>query len=157
MDYSKINIEKFTKYLMAYGCEILPPTNQYELLRFKGKSVGIIYTSGKVNSKYTSNAINCYRKGLKWNGGPVNTGRKKSYKKQKIKLLERDGTKCFFCDKELGDDITLEHLISLNQGGKNELSNMVLAHEKCNQDASHLPLNEKVNIAVKNRIANYGK
>lgn len=34
----------------------------------------------------------------------------------------------------MGDDITVEHLIALSCGGKNDLSNMVLAHQKCNQE-----------------------
>lgn len=32
-----MNIEKFKNWLTDRGCEILPSTNQYEKLRFKGK------------------------------------------------------------------------------------------------------------------------
>lgn len=52
----------------------------------------------------------------------------------------------------MGDDITVEHLIALSCGGKNDLSNMVLAHQKCNQEVRNLPISEKVKVAIKNRI-----
>ena len=52
----------------------------------------------------------------------------------------------------MGDDITVEHLIALSCGGKNDLSNMVLAHQKCNQAVLNLPISEKVKVAIKNRI-----
>ena len=87
-----------------------------------------------------------------WNGAPQSTGRKKSYKKQKKQLLDRDGSDCFYCAKPLGEDITVEHLINLTSGGKNNLANMVLAHDQCNYDAGAKPLNEKVKIAIDARL-----
>lgn len=146
-----LNIESFKDWLVLQGCEILPKTNEYESLRFKGKEVGVIYTSGKTSNKYTLIAITCFLKKKKWNGNPVNVGRKQGYKKEKIKLLERDGHWCFYCRHPLEDDITLEHLIPLVSGGKNMLSNMVLCHEKCNQEAGILTIVEKVNLAIKKR------
>ena len=67
-------------------------------------------------------------------------------------MIERDGTCCFYCGNEMGDDITVEHLIALSCGGKNDLSNMVLAHQKCNQEVRNLPISEKIKVAIKNRI-----
>lgn len=146
-----MNIEKFKTWLVARGCEILPITNDYEALRFKGSQIGVLYTSGRVNSPYTGRAITCFQTGKGWDGAPVKTGRYAGYRKQKEALLHRDGDTCFYCSKSLGDDITVEHLIALSCGGKNELSNMVLAHLQCNQAVGNKPIVEKVKIAIKMR------
>jgi len=145
------NINKFKKWLISQGCEILPLTNEYEELRFKGRHVGVLYGSGKTSNQYTNNAILCWRSGLKWDGGPVKVGRNSSSKKQKILLIERDGSNCFYCGKPLGEDITIEHLMALNNGGKNSLGNMVLAHRWCNNEAGTLNIVEKVNFAINKR------
>lgn len=74
--------------------------------------------------------------------------------KRKAQLLERDGDLCFFCNEHLGEDITLEHLISLTKGGKDNLENSVLAHEECNLKAGNLPIFEKVKLAIELRSKN---
>lgn len=145
------DINKFSKWLTKMGAEILPNTNEYEALRFKGREVGVLYKSGKVSNNYTSEAIRCFHLNTKWNGRPVNVGRKPGYKKEKAQLLKRDGSNCFLCGKPLGDDITLEHLIALSCGGKNNLSNMVLMHEACNQEVDNIPISKKVEIAIQRR------
>lgn len=144
--------EKLKNWLRNNGAEILPVTNDYELLRFKGSEVGIIYKSGKHGNKYTTNAVNCFKSGRKWNGRPLNVGRKNSYKAQKKRLLIRDGNDCFFCCKPLGDDVTVEHLVSLVQGGKNTLGNMVLSHEECNNQAGNATVKQKIDIRISNLI-----
>lgn len=146
-----MDVAKFKIWLSERGCEILPPTNQYEAVRFKGRETGIVYTTGKTNGRFTTEAVRAFQTGGKWNGAPVSTGRHPGYRKEKARLLERDGSRCFFCGEELGDDITVEHLISLNRGGLNQLSNMVLAHSRCNQEAGTLPIYQKVEIAIRNR------
>jgi len=152
MTHSKFNIEKFSKWLTDRGAEILPLTNEHEILRFKGKETGVIYKSGKVNSSYASKAFWSFKFNKKWDGGPINTGRQNSYKKEKALLLQRDGTDCFYCGHSLGEDITLEHLIALSSGGKNSLSNMVLSHKNCNQNVNNISINEKVKLAISQRL-----
>ncbi len=146
-----VNKEKFIKWLLSNGAEILPVSNEYEEVRFKGTEVGVLYKSGKTSNYYTKNTIQCYQKARRWSGKPISTGRKPTYKREKLMLLKRDGNRCFYCHKRLGNDITLEHLIGLTSGGLNILSNMVLAHKKCNYDVGNKPLNEKVEIAIFNR------
>lgn len=148
---TKTRLKKFETYLRHHGCEILPVTNEHEAIRFRGKQVGVLYKSGGVSGSYVTEALIAFDKGLNWTGGPVSTGRRSNYKKEKAKLLERDGDNCFYCGKSLGDDITLEHLINLSAGGINTLANMVLAHEQCNFDTKTMTLAEKVNFAIKNR------
>lgn len=80
-----------------------------------------------------------------------NIGRKKDYAKEKKALIIRDGKACFYCGNLLESDVTVEHLISLVSGGTNTLANMVLAHEKCNNEAGNKTIVEKVNYALKLR------
>ena len=148
---NKNDIPKFKQWLIDRGCEILPPTNEYEILRFKGRQTGVFYSSGKTSNTYSNEAYIAFKTKKHWNGGIVKTGRQQSYKKEKIHLLERDGADCFLCGKPLLEDITLEHLIALSSGGKNEISNMVLMHEKCNHQVKNIPISDKVKLAIKYR------
>lgn len=148
--------KKFIKWLENYGCEILPPSNEYEAVRWRGKKVGIFYTSGKCNSEYARKARKHYKSNLSWDGGPVSTGRKKTYLKEKEALLERDGDCCFFCGEKLGDDITIEHLIALSRGGQNYLSNMVLAHSECNNKVGNMSISDKFKYALKTQLKKHG-
>ena len=141
---------RFKSWLIQQGGEVLPVTNEHEAIRFKGRQTGVLYKSGKVSNEYAREAILAFCQNKKWKGSPIKMKRK-NYKRQKSFLLERDGDCCFFCGNELGDDITVEHLISLSSGGKNTLSNMVLAHEACNQQVSNKPIFEKVQIAINQR------
>lgn len=145
------SIPKIIAWLQAQGAEILPNTSSHEALRFKGSEVGVIYKSGKTSGTYAIHMLVAFSNGTKWDGAPVSTGRESSYKKYKALLLKRDGTKCCFCDTELGEDITLEHWIPLTAGGLNILSNMALAHGSCNQSQGFKPLNEKIAFAIKMR------
>lgn len=145
-------IEKFKLWLKERGAHILPVSNEYESLRFKGSKVGVFYKSGKHSGEYALNAYKCFSKGMAWDGRPVKTARKTKYTKEKKQLIKRDGTNCFYCGNPLEEDITLEHLIPLTSGGNNELYNMVLAHEKCNQKMGCSGINDKVNFAIKTRV-----
>lgn len=147
-----MNIEKFKKWLSDRGCEILPLTNDWESLRFKGREVGVLYKSGKTSNLYTRTAIEAFQRNKKWNGKPVNVGRKSSYRKEKVKLIDRDGRDCFFCGGSMEDDITVEHLIALSSGGKNSLDNMVLCHQACNNKVNNMPIGDKVKFAIECRI-----
>lgn len=63
-------------------------------------------------------------------------------------LLKRDGGACSICggplNKELGPDdphaITIDHAVPRAAGGSSELSNLRLAHRKCNQLRGAVPL-----------------
>lgn len=143
---------KFETWLQQNGAEILPNTNEFEEIRFKGSEIGVKYKSGKYSNLYAENAYKSYCFNKKWDGRPVRVERKKTYLKEKKAILKRDGTACFYCGGLLEDDITLEHLIPLTAGGLNNLSNMVLAHEQCNNKMNHKGLVEKVCYALKVRV-----
>lgn len=149
------DLSKFTKELVAAGAEILAPTNPYEELRFRTRlGVGVIYRS---------------RKGRTWNAeaelarehlaakkgslAPVEVKGRRKDKGTVNALLKRDGDDCFFCGTELGDDITVEHLVAIAHGGPNHISNLFLAHRQCNFNAGHLSAPEKVDRAIQLRGA----
>ena len=142
-------IDHFKEWLTARGCEILVPTNSYEVLRFKGKTVGVIYKDirDRISSYFgeAKEAWDCYINNKTYRGAE---------KIKRIKLpirimtlLKRDGRNCFYCDKEMQDEeITLEHLLSITHGGKNHISNLALAHRECNKLGSHKSIVEKVKL-----------
>ena len=61
-----MDIQGFKIWLTKNGCEILAPTNQYEAVRFKGKFVGVMYTSGRFSSPYAANAYDCFVFKMRW-------------------------------------------------------------------------------------------
>lgn len=145
----EIDLNKFTKWLQDQGGEILPLTNQWEVLRFRGTEVGVLYSSGKTNGSFASASVLQFAESKgqgRWKGRPTATTRVKQGGKVRKRLAQRDGSLCFFCLEELGRDITIEHLIPLTAGGTDRLGNKVLAHKACNQKAGSRPLLEKIQI-----------
>jgi hypothetical protein len=62
-------------------------------------------------------------------------------------LRSRDGSECFYCGVEMeSEDITLEHLLSVKDGGTSNLANLVLTHRRCNEMAADLPVIAKVKL-----------
>lgn len=60
--------------------------------------------------------------------------RKKSYRRDKKRLLARD-PRCYWCKCELNTQTaTLDHVIPLARGGSNATDNLVLSCEPCNKD-----------------------
>ena len=148
-----VDINKFKFWLESLGAEVLPCTNEYELLRFKGSEVGVLYKSGKFSGQYVADAIQAFKSNSKWKGRPLRSNRKGGTKR-KIQLIKRDGTKCFFCKNEMHEDITVEHLVPLSSGGKNSYSNMVLTHEACNLKAGNKTIREKIELIIEMRSDN---
>lgn len=50
-------------------------------------------------------------------------------------LLARDGNRCCWCKREFSADLhpTFEHVIPISRGGKNNLGNLMLACQPCNE------------------------
>ncbi|MEW5251805.1 HNH endonuclease [Microbulbifer sp. 2201CG32-9] len=147
---SEKRIISFMKWLGNQGAEMLPITNEYEVIRFRcSKGVGVVYRNSKgrlsVSSPLVTEALNAYFSNGKWAGKGKPT--KRFYgNKRKLQLLKRDGDECFYCGKPLDTDATVEHLVALSQRGPNRLENLVLAHKSCNQKADNLPVIEKVRL-----------
>ena len=62
------------------------------------------------------------------------TAKQRMWRVQAVR--KRDGYRCWLCHKKFRGDfeITIDHAIPKARGGTNELSNLRLAHERCNHD-----------------------
>lgn len=58
-------------------------------------------------------------------------------------LLDRDGSDCWVCGHELGDNMTIEHKVARANGGTWAFGNLALAHIECNRALARLPLAAK--------------
>ncbi|MFE6075737.1 HNH endonuclease [Paenibacillus sp. NPDC057886] len=56
-------------------------------------------------------------------------------KEKKLKVLKRDSYVCHYCGA-YGD--TVDHVIPMSKGGRNALSNLVCACEKCNRERGNM-------------------
>ncbi|MDP5211188.1 HNH endonuclease [Microbulbifer sp. 2205BS26-8] len=152
---SEKRIIKFIKWLTSQGAEMLPTSDKREAVRFRcSQGIGVIHRNSKglysVSGPVATEAVIAYFSGEKWARKAKPTVR--SYvNKRKKELLKRDGNECFYCGRSLGEDVTEEHLVALNQGGPDRLENLVLAHRACNNDAGNLPVIEKVRLREKMR------
>lgn len=147
-------IEGFKAFLTARGCDVLAPTNEWELLRFKAAGrTNVVYTNSKrgiaVVGPDIAPAAASFVNGQSWK--PAGAARKDALNSRRrrvlvARLIERDGTNCFCCGKPLGDDATVEHLVSQAHGGPSRIGNLALAHAECNQAGGHLSVIEKIKL-----------
>lgn len=159
----------FKAFLAERGCDVLAPTNKYEALRFKRAGrTNVVYR--KANGRFTlvgtdiDLAVAAFtsveRKGR---GGhkvtmiipPAVEARRAKLRGSAVHkaLLSRDGDRCFYCGRKLGNDQSREHLVAAANGGTDRLDNLVLAHHACNAKAGELPLIDKIKLRDKLRKA----
>ncbi|WP_319798282.1 hypothetical protein [Nitrobacter sp.] len=144
----------FRAFLTRSGCTVLDPVSQWEVLRFIvfGR-INVIHRNRRGEFSAAAgpdidHAATAFLTGKPWS--PI--GRPKrltsSARRQRIRsqLLRRDGSKCFFCGSDLGDDVTIEELLPVAHGGVRVLANCALAHAECNVKAGHLSVVEKVRL-----------
>lgn len=148
--------EAFLNWLSRNGAEILSPVDENELVRFictsRISSVWRSKNRGLTFNGASAAAWHAFTHAKPWRAVPKPSRRGL---RPKIRaLLDRDGTLCFFCRQELGEDITVEHLLCATFGGVDHMANLALAHGTCNKSAGNLSLAEKINIHVKGRIKN---
>lgn len=142
-------VRKFSEWLSARGAELLKPTNQYELIRFRtGAGVSVLYQKDNGRVTHTGEsaaAFNAYEKGHSWRA--VERTKRRASHVIRETLLDRDGSACFYCGKTMPpEDRTIEHLVSATHGGPNHISNLFLAHGECNKMAGHLSAPEKIKL-----------
>lgn len=158
MNFSIKQLKKFKDWLAAQGSELLPLTNEFELIRFRCRlGTGVLYTGRKgisVSSQFVQDAIDCFIHQRKWNGKGKPSKRIMG-SKIKRQLIDRDGNECFYCGKMMtAKEMTTEHIFSINQGGTNHIANMTLAHFECNQKAGHMTVVDKIKLRDKLRLDN---
>lgn len=147
------------EFLAKGGAEILNTTNPWEVARFKCvHGVCVIYQNAKGKYSFSDenahNAFAAWRDNGKWSAGAI-SGRIQRKTVEEL-IVERDGACCFFCGKAdfsaSGGKPTLEHLLSISDGGNNHMANLVLACRPCNTEAGSLPIIEKVRLRERKRI-----
>lgn len=146
----KKTIVKFKDFLTARGAEILTPTNEYEVLRFRSLAgVSVVYTGrrGITMTAESEKAFQAFQNNSPWSAGVFTHGRMDPNRRSvKVRtLFARDGDRCFYClnPMECGKE-TIEHLLPIAHGGNHHLSNLVLAHGQCNLNGGHLSVMEKI-------------
>lgn len=149
-------LKMFTAWLHGHGAELLTPTNQWELLRFRTEEgTSIIYTDKRGHLTWTNQAAEAYLAcvGNKaWRAVPKTQRRAKSSPTCQA-LRKRDGDDCFFCHLPVAvEDESAEHLVSITHGGPDHIANMALAHRECNRQAGHLSLMEKIRMRETNLV-----
>ena len=68
-----------------------------------------------------------------------------SFKLKRFRVRERDGDNCWICNEIVLEGFqdghprlaTLDHVVEVCNGGSNHISNLRLAHRKCNNDRSN--------------------
>lgn len=170
----------FLAWLASNGAEVGGPTNPYELVRYKAYTsdatralTHIVYRKDNGLLTWTGASMKHYQAFLDgaefvWSkpyrkpvlqaireGEPPVThaieGATNISAKLRRKVMERDGSDCWFCGLPMGSDCTLEHLVPQSRGGGNGLANLALAHAKCNREAADLSITEKVELRARKR------
>lgn len=160
----KEEFDSFSKWLIESDCEILPPMNEWEILRYRHPvpyenetiitRTAIIYKNKKNALTFTGWSSKHYRDFLKKrtlgelaNNKKLANSKKRDVTNKKNNLLKRDGSFCFYCHKSMEDDnMTIEHLFPSSKGGTSHMHNLVLAHEECNVKAGSKSIIAKVKI-----------
>ncbi len=155
-----VRLPLFKEWLSSRGAEILEPTNEYEIIRFRTvKGVSIIYKKKSAAQPCTffneaETAWDQFNDLTKnWRAAP-RAKRELGKSREDCKTLrKRDGDYCFFCclfvtsAKE-----SVEHLVPLTHGGPDHISNKFLAHRECNLSVGCMSAIEKINIHTRAKI-----
>jgi hypothetical protein len=141
----------FRDWLSANGAQVLEPTNEWELIRFKSDTgTSVVYKDKGDRLTFTGEAFKAWealKSGQGWRAMPATKRKKSSTVIQSIRA--RDGNDCFYCLKPVSvEDESPEHLVSVTHGGPNHLSNLFLAHRDCNSRAGHLSALAKIRMHV---------
>lgn len=153
----KLDWDAFGAWLRAQGADVLAPTNEYEVARFRANgAVHVVYRkkNGSVtHGEFGGRCIEAFKRGQNMAMG-FTANRRSLSASVKASLLARDGDACFFCGLQMPpEDMTIEHLVGKSKGGPDHTDNLVLAHEACNQDAGNMPLMEKIKVHCASRYS----
>lgn len=148
-------LERFREWLRERGAEVLEPTNDFEVVRFRTvRGVSVIYRNkrNEITAKTgdAADASSAFRLNKSWHAG--NRVSRKRVTPVMRAVVARDGPECFFCG-QVPEVPTMEHLVPLTSGGPNHISNFAIACEGCNVEAGNLSVVEKVRLREEKRSA----
>ena len=143
----------FDNYLEQIGADKVDVKSCWEMARFKANDEVCVIYEGKKGFNFSNDlakkVFEAFQQGRLIN---IQSEKRKSLgQKFKIKIYERDGDKCFYSGKQMTmEEATIEHLIPLSKGGKNNLDNLVLCLGEENRKMANMPLVEKINYKINN-------
>jgi len=145
-------LQPFRAWLSQNGAEVLEVTSEWEIVRFVADGVtSVIYRNLAGKASFTGEsqkAWDSFKNAQPWRASAA----AKSFSRAapKIRTIrKRDGDLCFFCQERVNDeDASVEHLVAQTHGGTKHISNLFLAHKKCNSKAGNLSAPEKIKIHV---------
>lgn len=145
-------IARFKAWVAERGGEVLIPTNEYEVVRFRAmQRTSIIYSSRSGNVTYTGDARKAWDAFEKNDASFRFVARAKADVKHQNRgvvvrtLIERDGNLCFYCGTPFEETRpTKEHLVPITAGGPDHIGNIFLSCEPCNRDVGHKSAPEKI-------------
>lgn len=151
---SEVNWEKFKTWLEKRGAVVVPPTNEWEVVRFKTvNGVSVVYTNKRGYLTFTGEsekAYNAYKNNKVWK---TVDRKRKSLRERKARLASRDGKKCFACLNPLGfDDLTIEHLLSFSHGGTDNMNNLALLCDEDQKLLGNKPVAVKIELIIQRRM-----
>lgn len=146
-------VEKFKSWLEKRGAIVVPPTNEWEVVRFKTiNGTSVVYTNKHGDLTFTGEsaaAHKAWQNGKTWRAVD---NKRKNLKARKVKIAARDGKKCFMHGNDLSwDELTIEHLLSKAHGGSDNINNLVLMCGGGNLELGNKPLAKKIEIIMANR------
>jgi 5-methylcytosine-specific restriction protein A len=101
--------------------------------------------SMRADARFCSDDCNSAAHKLKSASGrlPKGSGRRREI--ERAYVIERDGSRCHLCGKKCKpEDIHLDHVIPLSEGGSHELTNLRVAHAFCNLSKRNRARNEQL-------------
>jgi hypothetical protein len=148
-------LTRFKAWLLSNGADILEPTNEWELLRFRGNSgTSIIYTKKGGQNTFANEAAKaweCFNAAKPWRA--IQRSRRANLTPVVKTLIKRDGHRCFFCGFLIPDgDETVDHLVAKTSGGPDHASNFVLMHDDCNSMCGHRDAAWKIRAHVEWKV-----
>jgi len=159
-----LKVGDFSEWLTRQGYGVRGTTNPWEVIRYKADGrVHVVYKNKRDGVTWTGQSNAHYKASMRGVdvkvSSPVKTKTKamrpRTRKVIKARLLKRDGGRCWFCDETMGDDVTIEHLVPISDGGSHSMANLVLAHKECNRDAGDAPIVDKLAIQANHADKRY--
>ena len=152
--------DKFDTYLDEIGVSKLPVKGKRELSRFiaRGK-ICIVSFNKKEKFVFSNDLTKDIHKAFKENRIiNIQEEKRRNLKdKFKVKLWRRD-KRCFYSFKKLPiEELTIEHLVPLSKGGKNNMDNLVLCSKEENDLMGNKPLLEKLKYREEKFLKNIAK
>lgn len=139
---------KFIAFLRASGAEVVTPLTEWEIARwFHNGRAHVLYRNKREEISFSGPDAERLYSAFFQGKAPEARIKRTSRKSVEARLRVRDGDDCFFCGRPLReDDVSVEHLLSIVDGGNNHDSNLALAHVACNGLAGNMAIVDKIKL-----------